>query len=121
MLYLIFSNCYSPPSPGPGGWVAGWLEFWKNDAGQPGFHPFDLAAAAYVLHAASFDCAKVEARVARDDELWTSWFYRPKALLVSTATHLPTEQIARAKAVYCPRVQSPLKQTLIVELMARQD
>lgn len=101
--------------------AAGWLEFWKNDAGQPGFYPFDLAAAAYVLHAASFDCATVEARVARDDALWTSWFYRPRALLVSAAAHPRTEQIARAEITYCPRVQFPLKQTLIVELMARQD
>ncbi len=101
--------------------AADWLNFWKNDVGQSGFYPFDLAAAAYVLHPTSFDCATVHARVMRDDSVWTSWFYRPKALLVSPAKQAQIEAPNGTMARYCPIARDGLKQTLLAELAARQD
>jgi purine nucleosidase len=48
-------------------WVAersaGWLAFWREDIGQPGFFPFDLVAAAYLLHPGLFRCAEVWAAI----------------------------------------------------------
>ena len=98
-----------------------WLTNWKNNVGQSGFYPFDLAAAAYLLHPASFDCATVHARVTRDQTVWTSWFYSPKALLVSPARHLQNEAPNVAMVRYCPNARHGLKHTLLVELAARQD
>ena len=101
--------------------AAGWLAYWKSDVGQSGFYPFDLAAAAYVLHPGSFDCATVEARVATDNSLWTSWFYSPTALLVRVGSLPRREGAAQANVTYCPHAQLGLKQALIAELVARRD
>lgn len=95
--------------------VAGWLAYWKNDVGQWGFYPFDLAAAAYVLHPGSVDCATVEARVAADEAIWTSWVYSPTALLASVGSLPRREGAVQANVTYCPHAQLGLKQALISE------
>lgn len=104
-------------------WIAeragGWLAFWKNDIGQSGFYPFDLTAAAYVLHPASFDCATAQARVTSDDSLWTSWFFRSQALLVGPI-HSPGEDDQSTQVTYCPRAQPSLKHILIAKMVSRR-
>lgn len=97
-----------------------WLTFWKNDVGHPGFYPFDLAAAAYVLHPASFDCATVDVRVSRDDTVWTAWIYSPKALLVSQAKPRQPGAPNSALASYCPTTRDGLKRRLLAELVGHQ-
>jgi inosine-uridine nucleoside N-ribohydrolase len=56
-------------------WVAErsreWLAFWREDIGQQGFFPFDLVAAAYLLHPELFRCAEVSATIEPH-----SWFWR---------------------------------------------
>lgn len=56
-------------------WIAerarGWLAYWKAEIAQAKFYLFDLAAAAYVLHPASFSCARVAARVIRRPWPWS--------------------------------------------------
>ena len=98
--------------------AAGWLDFWKSDMGQPAFYPFDLAAAAYVLHPTSFDCATVHASVMRDDAVWTSWFYSPKALLVGPVTPPLTGAPKGKLTVYCPSTRPGLKRKVLAELAA---
>ena len=50
-------------------WVARtaqpWLAFWNDEAGLPGFYPFDWIAAAYLTDPGLFHCAAVIARMAR--------------------------------------------------------
>lgn len=101
--------------------ATGWLSYWKNNVGQSGFYPFDLAAAAYVQHPASFDCATVDVIMRRDDAVWTSWFYRPKALLVSPAKHSQQEAPSSALTRYCPTTRDGLKRTLLAELVGGQN
>jgi len=105
-------------------WIAqragGWLAFWKDDIGQAGFYPFDLAAAAYVLHPASFYCATAEARVTNDGSLWTSWIFSPQALLVGPDIHSQNEGDARALVTYCPHARPGLKDILIAKMVARR-
>jgi len=53
-----------------GAWLAGksrdWAGFWRDDLDQPGFSPFDLAAAAYLLEPGRFACARENARIGYD-------------------------------------------------------
>jgi purine nucleosidase len=75
-----------------------WLDYWADDIGLPGFYPFDLLAAAYVLAPERFDCADAEARIRRDLRLWGR-LWGPWAVLVQ-----PTVQTARGSGVRTPVV-----------------
>jgi purine nucleosidase len=85
-------------------WVAeksaGWLAFWREDIGQPGFFPFDLVAAAYLLHPELFRCAEVGAAIEPHSWFWR-WRLGASGLLVDqsreNAEDGPLHQI-----VYCP-------------------
>jgi purine nucleosidase len=85
-------------------WVAersaGWLTFWREDIGQPGFFPFDLVAAAYLLHPELFRCAEVGAAIEPHSWFWR-WRLGASGLLVDqsreNAEDGPLHQI-----VYCP-------------------
>ncbi len=56
-----------------GAWVGlgarGWLDFWRDDIGLEGFHPFDLLAGAYVLWLEVYNCAEVPAWIGHDNRL----------------------------------------------------
>jgi hypothetical protein len=89
------------------GWVASrsrdWLEFWRREIGREGFYPFDLLAAAYVIEPRLFDCAPAAGWVSEDDELW-ELFHSPEALLVGLEDARPSDALASAPVVYCPRI-----------------
>lgn len=81
----------------------GWLEYWRADIGRPGFYPFDLLAAAYVLEPAALRCVPVRMWVGKDETLFIP-FWRPTALLVGRED-APAES---APATYCAGLQSRL-------------
>jgi inosine-uridine nucleoside N-ribohydrolase len=92
-------------------WVAltarGWLEFWNDVVGLPGFYPFDWVAAAYLVDPDLFDCAPVDARVTRE---WTFWLM-PRASLVVDG--LPKGDVQTGSPVlYCPRTAPSLHDVL---------
>ena len=64
----------------------GWLTFWNNEVGLPGFYPFDLVAAGYLAHPALFDCAQTDAGIARE---WTFWLIPHQSLLVPAPDATP--------------------------------
>lgn len=102
-------------------WVAEratrWLSFWKDDIGQAGFYPFDLAAAAYVLHPELFQCADVDARATRDSTLWNSWLFSTRGLLIGPSRQNQRPNAERAQVIYCPETQPNLKTILIAGLV----
>jgi inosine-uridine nucleoside N-ribohydrolase len=91
-------------------WVAersrAWLDYWRNDIGRAGFYPFDLLAAAYVLHPSGFRCTALSAAVARDRTLFIP-FWRPLALLVDPP------KPAEAPVLYCARTREGLKDHML--------
>lgn len=93
-------------SGGAGAWVAarsrGWLGFWKDEVGRPGFYPFDALAALHVLAPEAFGCARVRAEVRRDKGL-RAFPFRPLALLVSEHT-----ERSGPERLYCPAVEAGL-------------
>lgn len=90
---------------GAAGWTAhrayGWLAFWREVIGLPGFYPFDLLAAAYVLRPELFHCAEAHAWIAPDDLLWNGWFSDRPALLVGRPRDVPTGAAWDGPLVYC--------------------
>lgn len=92
-------------------WVAersrSWLEYWRKDIGRDGFYPFDLLAAAYLIEQRLFDCARADAWVGEDDELWELFDSRD-ALLVGPVGSAPSNAAARGPVVYCPGVAPEL-------------
>ena len=78
---------------GAAAWTAAgaepWLDYWREDIGRPGFYPFDLVAAAYVLAPERFDCAQARAWIGEDAELW-HLFSAPEALLVGPDQNRPS-------------------------------
>ncbi len=92
---------------GPGRrWLAdsaqGWLRFWQEEAGQPGFAPFDLVAAGDLQRPDLFACANATAWIAQDHSLWSGWFYSPQALLIGRRT-------SRRPPLSCPQIAPALK------------
>jgi inosine-uridine nucleoside N-ribohydrolase len=83
-------------------WVAersrGWLASWHEDIGQQGFFPFDLVAAAYLLHPALFRCAVVSLAIEPHSWLWR-WRLGAAGLFVEQDLEADA---ARSRIVYCP-------------------
>lgn len=88
-----------------GAWVVlgarGWLDFWQEDIGLEGFHPFDLLAAAYVLWPVAFNCAEAPAWIGHDDRLNNFWFFDPVALQVGVPAERPDDTLAATEVIYC--------------------
>lgn len=76
----------------------GWLEFWTDDVGLPGFYPFDWVAAGYVADPRQFGCAEIMAWTARE---WTFWLIPRDSLLVGSAELAPPK--GATDITYCPR------------------
>ncbi len=92
------------------GWIAerakGWLAFWNEDMGLPGFYPFDWIAAAYLVNPQLFDCVQTKAQVARE---WMFWIIPRRSLVVD-----PTASGETANDVlYCPQTASTTHDFLI--------
>ena len=83
----------------------GWLTFWNNEVGLPGFYPFDLVAAGYLAHPALFDCAQTDAGIARE---WTFWLIPHQSLLVPAP-----DATALTDVIYCPQVSMPIHDFLV--------
>lgn len=103
-----------------GAWVAsgarGWLDFWRDDIGLDGFHPFDLMAGAYALEPRLFDCAAVAAWIAKDDRLNNFWFFDPLALQVGLPSERPDDPAAQAPVTYCVTTDPALRPWLMERL-----
>ena len=81
----------------------GWLDYWRTSIGRPGFFPFDLLAAAYVVDPSLLGCIPVRAWVGEDDTLFLPW--APQALLV--------EPDADGAALYCGRADDAAKRRVM--------
>ena len=98
----------------------GWLKYWSEVIGRNEFYPFDLAAAAFVVHSGMFGCARVRAWIGPDDTVWYSWFYSPEALLVAPENvGLEQNQDGRPILQYCPQIGDGLKELIMSRLTAR--
>lgn len=96
-----------------------WLDFWRTEVGLPGFYPFDLLAAAYVLDPGRFACAAADAWVSTDERLWNFWFYDPPALLVGLPMEMPDAVEATSPVVYCTGADPDLHSWLVRTLGGR--
>lgn len=108
---------------GAAAWVAWrarpWLSFWRQDIGKPGFYPFDVLAAAYVLRPGLFSCARTSAVVAKDKKLW-GWIYGPEGVLVGIdATERPDARAA-GSVLYCPEVAAAAHDWIVAGLAGAQ-
>ena len=92
-------------------WVAkrarGWLDYWRRDVGLPGFYPFDLIAAAYIVDSGLFRCAEVRAWVGKDPKSFIP-FWNPMALLVGQERDPIHDAQAMGSLLYCPEVRPEL-------------
>ena len=88
-------------------WVAkrarAWLDYWRRDVGLPGFYPFDLLAAAYIVDPGLFRCAEVHAWVGKDPKSFIP-FWNPMALLVGQERDPIHDAQAMGSLLYCPEV-----------------
>lgn len=84
----------------------GWLGFWKDEIGQPGFFPFDWVAAAYVVKPSLFNCAETNTWIATE---WAFWVYPRESLLVG----VESDADENAKALYCPETDPLLHSYLL--------
>ena len=107
-----------------GSWVAsgtrGWLDFWQDDIGLDGFHPFDLLAGAYVLRPELFDCAAASAWIGHDERLNNVWFFDPVALQVGLPSERPGDVLAETELAYCIRTDPALRIWLMGELAVKR-
>lgn len=103
-----------------GSWVAsgarGWLDFWHEDIGLEGFHPFDLLAGAYALRPELFDCAKAPAWIGHDDRLNNFRFFDPVALQIGVPDERPDNTRAETRLIYCVRTDTALRDWLLGRL-----
>lgn len=83
----------------------GWLNFWQNDIGQPGFYPFDWVAAAYFAKPSLFNCAPTHVQIERE---WVFWVYPRWSFLVS-----PIADGQHEASLYCPQPASSLHDFLL--------
>ena len=99
-------------------WVAersrAWLAHWRNDINRPGFYPFDLLAAAYLLEPSMLRCADVSVAVGDDTGL-LGWLGYP-GLFVVTAEEPALRPIAVGMARYCPEIDQNLGPWLAARL-----
>lgn len=93
-----------------------WLDFWREDIGRPGFYPFDLLAAAYVVEPTLLRCADVTVIVG-DDTGVRGWFGLD-GLFAATQGELVSHPRASASALYCPEVAGGLGEWLSERLGA---
>jgi inosine-uridine nucleoside N-ribohydrolase len=92
----------------------GWLAFWRADIRQPGFFPFDLVAAAYLLHPELFRCAEVSPSIEPHSWFWR-WRLGASGLFVEQSPedgeHGPLQRI-----VYCPSPRAGLHDAILADL-----
>ena len=85
-------------------WVAersrGWLAFWRDDIRQPGFFPFDLVAADYLLHPQLFRCAEVSPSIEPHSWFWR-WRLGTSGLFVDQRSEDGGDDPLH-RTVYCP-------------------
>ena len=102
-------------------WVAersrAWLAHWRNDINRPGFYPFDLLAAAYLLAPSMLRCAEVSVAVGDDTGL-LGWLGYP-GLFVVTAKEPALSPTAIGHGRYCPEIDQQLGPWLATRLTAR--
>ncbi len=102
----------------PEAWVAqtarAWLTFWNEDVGLPGFYPFDWVAAAYLTNPGQFNCAIVDARMARE---WTFWLMPHDSLIVEPLVGPGAR--AGPDVTYCPETSEALQGILTAPLRLR--
>lgn len=79
----------------------GWLAFWNEDIGLPGFYPFDWVAAARIANPSLFGCAKTKAHVAWE---WAFWLIPRQGLIIGDP---PSGESGGNDVLYCPQT-SPL-------------
>ncbi|MGH7318430.1 MAG: nucleoside hydrolase, partial [Candidatus Rokuibacteriota bacterium] len=96
-------------------WVAdrasGWLDFWREDIGRPGFYPFDVVGAAFALRPELFRCADVPIHVG-EDRKFSRPFREAPALLAGPDppdAERAAGLLARGSAVYCPDVDPGIR------------
>jgi purine nucleosidase len=98
-------------------WVAersaGWLAFWREDIGQPGFFPFDLVAAAYLLHPELFRCAEVWAAIKPHSWFWR-WRLGASGLFVDQRPE--DGEVLPHRVVYCPSPSARLHDVTLADL-----
>jgi purine nucleosidase len=104
-------------------WVAerslGRLAFWREDIGQTGFFPFDLIAAAYLLHPGLFRCAEVWASIEPHSWFWR-WRLGASGLFVDQSFE-DGEGLLR-RVVYCPSPGAGVHDAILADLTrARPD
>ena len=87
------------------GTAKGWLAFWEEDIGQPGFYPFDWTAAAYAAEPRLFNCAEANVWIASE---WALWIYPRESLLAG-----PLADGQNAAALYCPLASPSLHDYLL--------
>lgn len=85
----------------------GWLAFWNNDIGLPGFYPFDWVAAAYLTNPHLFGCARTKAQVAWE---WAFWLVPREGLLIGGT---PSSSDAASDVLYCPQAASSVHDVLL--------
>jgi hypothetical protein len=93
----------------------GWLEFWNDVVGLPGFYPFDLLAAAYVLEPERFHCADSATWIAPAPDL-AGWLHSPVAVLVGLSRERPPRVRVDGRALYCPLVDPDVHGSLMRRL-----
>lgn len=102
-----------------GAWVVdrsrGWLEYWREDVGRPGFYPFDLVGAAWVAEPGLFDCAATEVWVGKDARLW-GLLGRPQALMAGPGRDPSAQPRAIGRALYCPELRPAIRGRLLAAL-----
>ncbi len=84
-----------------------WLEYWRDEIGQPGFYPFDWVAAAYVVRPDQFHCAVAMAWISNE---WAFWLIPRTSLLVGPAS--PSDAQGATEVIYCPKANRSLQHTL---------
>jgi purine nucleosidase len=104
-------------------WVAeradAWLEHWRRNIGRPGFYPFDLLAASFVLRPDLHRCAHVPIRVGADPQLWLPFRDAPALLVAPGPSRSADDSLAEGSAVYCPDVAPGLQTWLAAQRGSR--
>jgi inosine-uridine nucleoside N-ribohydrolase len=105
-------------SGGASAWAAvrarAWLAYWREQIGLDGFYPFDLLAAAFVLHPSFFDCAAVRAWIS--PSALPAWLGFGDALYVGLRSEQPADARAARGVTYCPRVRAGLRDWMLRQL-----